>query len=43
MAVSESTQVSETIAKVAQDFGKIDVFVANAGEFVRRPLIMATR
>jgi NAD(P)-dependent dehydrogenase (short-subunit alcohol dehydrogenase family) len=30
--VSDSTQVSETIAKVAKDFGKIDVFVANAGK-----------
>jgi NAD(P)-dependent dehydrogenase (short-subunit alcohol dehydrogenase family) len=32
-AVSESTQVSETITKVVADFGKIDVFVANAGWF----------
>ncbi|KAJ5872690.1 Glucose/ribitol dehydrogenase [Penicillium soppii] len=30
--VSDSTQVSESIAKVAKDFGKIDVFVANAGK-----------
>jgi NAD(P)-dependent dehydrogenase (short-subunit alcohol dehydrogenase family) len=29
--VSVSTDVQETIAKVVQDFGKIDVFVANAG------------
>ncbi|CAP94001.1 Pc16g13310 [Penicillium rubens Wisconsin 54-1255] len=28
--VSESTRVSETITKVVADFGKIDVFVANA-------------
>lgn len=30
-AVSESIQVSETITKVVTDFGKIDVFIANAG------------
>lgn len=30
--VSDSNQVQETIAKVLKDFGKIDVFVANAGE-----------
>lgn len=31
-AVSESTQVSSTMERVVEDFGKIDVFVANAGE-----------
>lgn len=29
--VSAATEVQETIAKVVQDFGKMDVFVANAG------------
>lgn len=31
--VSESTQVSKAMEKVVEDFGKIDVFVANAGEY----------
>lgn len=31
--VSDSDQVRSTIAKVVEDFGKIDVFVANAGKF----------
>jgi NADP-dependent 3-hydroxy acid dehydrogenase YdfG len=30
--VSQADQVSSTISKVVEDFGKIDVFVANAGE-----------
>lgn len=30
--VSDSTQVSQTMEKVVEDFGKIDVFVANAGK-----------
>lgn len=29
--VSEATQVSETIKRVVESFGKIDVFIANAG------------
>lgn len=29
--VSEPIQVSQTITKVVTDFGKIDVFIANAG------------
>ncbi|CAG8924123.1 unnamed protein product [Penicillium salamii] len=40
--VSDSTQVSETIAKVAQDFGKIDVFVANAGMAISKPILEQT-
>ncbi|CAI7566982.1 unnamed protein product [Penicillium bialowiezense] len=40
--VSESTQVQETIAKVAQDFGKIDVFVANAGMAISKPILEQT-
>lgn len=32
LPVSQAEQVSTNIAKVVQDFGKIDVFVANAGE-----------
>jgi NADP-dependent 3-hydroxy acid dehydrogenase YdfG len=30
--VSNSDQVQSTITKVVEDFGKIDVFVANAGK-----------
>lgn len=30
--VSQAEQVSTNIAKVVEDFGKVDVFVANAGE-----------
>ncbi|OGE52376.1 hypothetical protein PENARI_c010G05357 [Penicillium arizonense] len=37
--VSDSTQVSETIAKVVKDFGKIDVFVANAGMAISKPIL----
>jgi NAD(P)-dependent dehydrogenase (short-subunit alcohol dehydrogenase family) len=31
-AVSNSEQIQETLDKVVNDFGKIDVFVANAGK-----------
>ncbi|CAG7918955.1 unnamed protein product [Penicillium olsonii] len=40
--VSDSTQVSETVAKVVQDFGKIDVFVANAGMAISKPILEQT-
>ncbi|KAK9350451.1 hypothetical protein V1523DRAFT_429021 [Lipomyces doorenjongii] len=40
--VSESTQVSETIAKVVEDFGKIDVFIANAGMAISKPILQQT-
>ncbi|KAJ5458489.1 Glucose/ribitol dehydrogenase [Penicillium sp. IBT 31633x] len=40
--VSESTQVSETIAKVVEDFGKIDVFIANAGMAISKPILEQT-
>lgn len=33
--MSDAKQVQETIAKVVKEFGKIDVFVANAGKFPR--------
>ena len=32
--VSDWTQVQDVIAKIVKDFGKIDVFVANAGLFI---------
>jgi NAD(P)-dependent dehydrogenase (short-subunit alcohol dehydrogenase family) len=31
--VSDAQQVQDTIAKAAEDFGKIDVFIANAGTY----------
>ncbi|KAJ5104417.1 hypothetical protein NUU61_001764 [Penicillium alfredii] len=40
--VSDSTQVSGTIAKVVQEFGKIDAFVANAGMAISRPILEQT-
>ncbi|GKT72776.1 L-xylulose reductase [Colletotrichum tofieldiae] len=40
--VSDPTQVQETIAKVFKDFGKIDVFVANAGWSFKSPADLAT-
>ncbi|KAJ5287890.1 hypothetical protein N7478_003576 [Penicillium angulare] len=40
--VSVSTQVQETIAKVVQDFGKIDVFIANAGMAISKPILEQT-
>ncbi|OAA55382.1 short-chain dehydrogenase [Cordyceps fumosorosea ARSEF 2679] len=40
--VSNPEQVQNVIAKVAQDFGKIDVFVANAGMAISKPLLEQT-
>ncbi|CAG8139659.1 unnamed protein product [Penicillium olsonii] len=40
--VSDSTQVSETVTRVVQDFGKIDVFVANAGMAISKPILEQT-
>ncbi|KAK2055618.1 short chain dehydrogenase [Colletotrichum caudatum] len=40
--VSDPTQVQETIAKVVKDFGKIDVFVANAGMAISKPILEQT-
>lgn len=40
--VSESAQVQETLAKVVQDFGKIDVFIANAGMAISKPILEQT-
>ncbi|KAJ5526110.1 hypothetical protein N7494_012760 [Penicillium frequentans] len=40
--VSVSTEVQETIAKVVQDFGKMDVFVANAGMAISKPILEQT-
>lgn len=37
--VSQADQVSSTISRVVKDFGKIDVFVANAGELYRTSII----
>ncbi|KAK1985046.1 short chain dehydrogenase [Colletotrichum cereale] len=40
--VSDPTQVQETIAKVVKDFGRIDVFVANAGMAISKPILEQT-
>ncbi|CEJ58375.1 Putative Short-chain dehydrogenase [Penicillium brasilianum] len=40
--VSESTQVSKAMEKVVEDFGKIDVFVANAGMAISKPILEQT-
>ncbi|OLN97168.1 putative NADP-dependent mannitol dehydrogenase 1 [Colletotrichum chlorophyti] len=43
--VSDSNQVQETIAKVLEDFGKIDVFIANAGYYrmaISKPILEQT-
>ncbi|UPL03566.1 hypothetical protein LCI18_014500 [Fusarium solani-melongenae] len=37
--VSNSDQVQSTITKVVEDFGKIDVFVANAGMAISKPIL----
>ncbi|KAJ5488791.1 NADP-dependent mannitol dehydrogenase [Penicillium diatomitis] len=40
--VSDATQVSQTIDKVVNDFEKIDVFVANAGMAISKPILEQT-
>ncbi|KAK1990042.1 short chain dehydrogenase [Colletotrichum falcatum] len=40
--VSDPTQVQETVSKVVRDFGKIDVFVANAGMAISKPILEQT-
>ncbi|KAE8136347.1 putative short-chain dehydrogenase [Aspergillus pseudotamarii] len=37
--ISDAEQVQETIAQVVRDFGKIDVFVANAGMAISKPIL----
>ncbi|KAM3496775.1 hypothetical protein MY10362_009854 [Beauveria mimosiformis] len=40
--VSDPEQVQKAMAKVVQDFGKIDVFVANAGMAISKPILEQT-
>ncbi|KAK7418139.1 hypothetical protein QQX98_004114 [Neonectria punicea] len=40
--VSNSEQVQSTIAEVVKDFGRIDVFVANAGMAISKPILEQT-
>ncbi|KAJ6161215.1 hypothetical protein N7470_004611 [Penicillium chermesinum] len=40
--VSVSTQVQETIAQVVKEFGKLDVFIANAGMAISKPILEQT-
>ncbi|KAE8359168.1 putative short-chain dehydrogenase [Aspergillus caelatus] len=37
--ISNAEQVQKTIAEVVRDFGKIDVFVANAGMAISKPIL----
>ncbi|RWA08284.1 hypothetical protein EKO27_g6820 [Xylaria grammica] len=40
--ISDPQQVQDTIAKVVADFGRIDVFVANAGMAISKPILDQT-
>ncbi|KAI5459065.1 short-chain dehydrogenase [Mariannaea sp. PMI_226] len=40
--VSDAQKVQETIAEVVRDFGRIDVFVANAGMAISKPILEQT-
>ncbi|RFU77904.1 short-chain dehydrogenase [Trichoderma arundinaceum] len=40
--VSQANQVSQSISRVIEDFGKIDVFVANAGMAISKPILEQT-
>jgi NADP-dependent 3-hydroxy acid dehydrogenase YdfG len=40
--VSNPEQVQATISKVVEDFGKIDVFIANAGMAISKPILEQT-
>ncbi|KAI0533978.1 putative short-chain dehydrogenase [Xylaria digitata] len=40
--ISNPQQVQDTIARVVSDFGKIDVFVANAGMAISKPILDQT-
>ena len=40
--VSVAEQVEKTVAQVEKDFGKIDVFVANAGMAISKPILEQT-
>lgn len=40
--MSDSEAVQATIAQVVKDFGRIDVFVANAGMAISKPILEQT-
>ncbi|KAM5386756.1 hypothetical protein ACJZ2D_000049 [Fusarium nematophilum] len=40
--VSDSKQIQEALAAVIKDFGKIDVFIANAGMAISKPILEQT-
>jgi sorbose reductase len=42
MAVSDAESVQKAVQQVVQDFGKIDVFVANAGMAISKPILEQT-
>jgi NAD(P)-dependent dehydrogenase (short-subunit alcohol dehydrogenase family) len=41
-AVSDAESVQKTVRQVVQDFGRIDVFVANAGMAISKPILEQT-
>ncbi|KIY01327.1 uncharacterized protein Z520_02879 [Fonsecaea multimorphosa CBS 102226] len=40
--VSDPSRVQQAVAEVAQDFGRLDVFVANAGMAISKPILEQT-
>jgi NAD(P)-dependent dehydrogenase (short-subunit alcohol dehydrogenase family) len=42
MTVSDAESVQKTVKKVVEDFGRIDVFVANAGMAISKPILEQT-
>lgn len=40
--VSDAFQVQQTVAKVVEDFGRLDVFIANAGMAISKPILEQT-
>lgn len=40
--VSDAESVQKTVSQVVQDFGRIDVFVANAGMAISKPILEQT-
>ena len=40
--VSDAAKVESTIAEVVKDFGRLDVFIANAGTGISKPILEQT-
>lgn len=39
LEVSDPAKVEQTISRITEDFGRLDVFVANAGMAISKPLL----